>query len=181
MKMEKGGNQHITETCYNVALQPEMTLKDWMAFSGTKIFQESNALQKQLYSRLLMQKKTQHKFMKVEILLPKSKKSNQSVVGRGHGYCEPMALPLHSISHIEQIVQPAKHTFSRLQCLIFPLSGSRKLGSLLPPSMGILVQNMYLMSQNTRSFTIPERMGTHCYRTLAISTRSVQQRKNRVV
>lgn len=80
--MEKGENQHVTETCYNVAMQSEiMTWKDWVAYSGIKIFQEFNALQKQLYNRLHMQKKTQHKFMRVEILLPKSKKS----IGCGKG------------------------------------------------------------------------------------------------
>ena len=39
---------------------------------------------------------------------------------RDYEYREPLSLPLYSISHIEQIVQPAKHTFSKLQFLIFP-------------------------------------------------------------
>lgn len=42
-------------------------------------------------------------------------------MGRDYDYHEPLSLPLYSISHIEQIVQPAKHTFSKLQFLIFPL------------------------------------------------------------
>ena len=54
-----------------------------------------------------MQKKTQHKLMMA--VTPQIKETNQ------------LSLPLYSISHIEQIVQPAKHTFSKLQFLTFPL------------------------------------------------------------
>ena len=42
-------------------------------------------------------------------------------MGGDYEYHEPLSLPLYSISHIEQIVQPAKHTFSKLQFLTFPL------------------------------------------------------------
>lgn len=50
---------------------------------------------------------------------PKSKKPITQ--GREYEHHEPLSLPLHSISHIEQIVQPAKHTFSKFQFLIVPL------------------------------------------------------------
>lgn len=59
-----------------------------------------------------MQKKTQHKFMKG--VTPQIKETSQNY-GRDYEYHEPLSLPLYSISHIEQIVQPAKHTFSKLQ------------------------------------------------------------------